>query len=225
MISFSWDDGHPNDLRVAEILQKYSIGATFYIPHSNSEGLPVMNANDIRHLDESGFQIGSHTNTHRDLTAISCREAKEEIYAGKAWLQDCLGKEVDCFCYPRGNYNKKVIEIVREVGFKTARTVRNYHRGTHFDPFVVPTTLQIFPHPRAVLLRNFISGGDYIERFDVFKCVLKGDDLLSRLLGICNISNHDSHRIHFWGHSSELDGFAGWDVLKDLVSSDLVAQT
>lgn len=183
-----------------------------------------MGANDIRNLEKSGFTIGSHTNTHRELTSISWQEAKQEIYTGKAWLEDCLGKEVDCFCYPCGKYNNIIMAIVKEIGFKSARTVRNYHRDIDFNPFATPTTLQIFPHDRRVLLRNFISGGDYTERFGAFKCAMQSHDLLARLLGICSISDLNSHRIHFWGHSSELDGFDGWRILENLISTVIASR-
>ena len=31
-ITTSWDDGHPLDLRVAELLAKYGLQGTFYVP-------------------------------------------------------------------------------------------------------------------------------------------------------------------------------------------------
>ena len=34
LITTSWDDGHPLDLRLAELLHKYDVPATFYIPVS-----------------------------------------------------------------------------------------------------------------------------------------------------------------------------------------------
>jgi hypothetical protein len=31
-ITTSWDDGHPSDLRVAELLIKHGLRGTFYVP-------------------------------------------------------------------------------------------------------------------------------------------------------------------------------------------------
>ena len=37
IITTSWDDGHPLDFKLAELLNKYNLKGTFYIPRSNAE--------------------------------------------------------------------------------------------------------------------------------------------------------------------------------------------
>ncbi len=44
-ITTSWDDGHPLDFRVAELLSKYGLRGTFYIP--------MIAENHILHPDDS----------------------------------------------------------------------------------------------------------------------------------------------------------------------------
>src|SRR4051794_21779274 len=34
-ITTSWDDGHPLDIRIAELLAKYDLPGTFYIPRAS----------------------------------------------------------------------------------------------------------------------------------------------------------------------------------------------
>jgi hypothetical protein len=34
-ITTSWDDGHPSDLRLADLLHKHSLRGTFYVPPEN----------------------------------------------------------------------------------------------------------------------------------------------------------------------------------------------
>ena len=40
--SMSVDDGHPLDLRMADLLHSHDIKATFYLPLANQEGAPVL---------------------------------------------------------------------------------------------------------------------------------------------------------------------------------------
>lgn len=37
IVTTSWDDGHPSDLKLAELLKRYDVPATFYIPIDNRE--------------------------------------------------------------------------------------------------------------------------------------------------------------------------------------------
>jgi len=37
IVTTSWDDGHPSDLKLVELLRKYDVPATFYIPIDNFE--------------------------------------------------------------------------------------------------------------------------------------------------------------------------------------------
>ena len=48
----SWDDGHPLDLRLAELLATHGFSGTFYVPRGNREGRPVMTTAELRALTE-----------------------------------------------------------------------------------------------------------------------------------------------------------------------------
>ena len=49
-ITTSWDDGHPMDLRVAELLTRSGLPGTFYVPPSNSR--PTLSTAEIRGLSQ-----------------------------------------------------------------------------------------------------------------------------------------------------------------------------
>jgi len=61
--TFSIDDGHPLDLKIAEALARKKYKAIFYLPIKNSEGLPTLNKKQILFLSKH-FEIGSHTYHH-----------------------------------------------------------------------------------------------------------------------------------------------------------------
>src|SRR5436190_13479271 len=87
-ITTSWDDGHPLDLRVAELLAKYDLRGTFYVPRSAERG--TMTAAQIRELS-GAFEVGAHTLHHVVLTRAPEAQARQEIAGSKSWLEDLTG--------------------------------------------------------------------------------------------------------------------------------------
>ena len=75
LIVLSFDDANKSDrLFVAGILQEYGFGATFYV----TEGLGFLKNKEhyttwkeIRELHDMGFEIGNHTQHHRNITTLS----------------------------------------------------------------------------------------------------------------------------------------------------------
>src|SRR5467141_345594 len=87
-ITTSWDDGHPLDLRVAELLTKYGLRGTFYVPRTAEHG--TMTTAQIRELN-AAFELGAHTLHHVVLTGATRQEAWQEIAGSKSWLEDNAG--------------------------------------------------------------------------------------------------------------------------------------
>ena len=138
IITTSWDDGHPLDLKLAELLGKYDIPATFYISIDNVER-QSMNPSEIKQIGQS-FDIGGHTYHHLNLLRVSLKEAEKEIAEGKRRLEEITSRELFSFCYPWGRFNHQVINIVKEAGFIGARTTHSLTRNIK-DPFKMSTTI------------------------------------------------------------------------------------
>jgi len=83
---------------------------------------PLMNEAQVRDWLSAGQKIGSHTRTHPWLTRMSADEARKEICGSKKSLEDRFGVPVDHFCYPYGDWNETVRDLVIEAGYKTACT-------------------------------------------------------------------------------------------------------
>ena len=63
----SWDDAHPLDLRIAEMLARHNLSGTFYAPRSaETEVMPLA---DLRELSR-GFEIGAHTPLSLDSALV-----------------------------------------------------------------------------------------------------------------------------------------------------------
>jgi peptidoglycan/xylan/chitin deacetylase (PgdA/CDA1 family) len=210
-LTTSWDDGHPLDLRVAELLAKHGFKGTFYVPQRNSEGRPVLDQSELRSLDAS-FEIGAHTVDHVRLDTLPSTDANRQITESKEQLEQALGHLVAGFCYPGGAHNSKLRNQVKSAGFRYARTVCNFSVRVPTDRFQVPTTIQLFPHQRWTYCKNFARGGSWQSRASVFALSLRHHSLERQLETL--LRHASAHSIfHMWGHSWELEANGLWSVL------------
>ncbi len=215
--SMSVDDGHPLDLRMADLLQSHEIKATFYLPITNQEGAPVLSAASMRELSRS-FEVGSHTRSHRFLNTLHGAEAWREIIDGKQQLQDQLGEEVEGFCYPGGRYHHLHKLQVRSAGFRYARTTQNLRIDLEFPLYEMPTTAQFYPHTRSVFFRNFISQRHWRKRSEALSVSLASDDWLIRLQTLLDLAIEQRGVFHLWCHSIDIEKLQLWNQLDDFLS-------
>lgn len=83
-----------------------------------------MNLDQVKQLYKEGFEIASHTKTHRSLVSVANdypSELEAEIQGSKDYFAS-HGIKVDHIMYPYGHYNDLVIKGVREV-YKSGATM------------------------------------------------------------------------------------------------------
>jgi peptidoglycan/xylan/chitin deacetylase (PgdA/CDA1 family) len=212
LVTTSWDDGHPADLRLADLLAKHGASGTFYVPNVNIEGRPVMQRSEIRHLGRYQ-EIGGHTRDHVSLVRLTTPAAAQQVIFNKHWLEDLLGRQVICFAYVRGHHNRSIRHLVRSAGFRYARTVASLMDTTGSDHYQIPTTMQFFPHPTDTYVRNYLSGGSGLRRLALLRAILGKQGLLDRLYRVAELCLRRGGRLHIWGHSWELNEYDLWDEL------------
>jgi len=218
IITTSWDDGHPLDLKLAELLNKYNVPATFYIPVDNIER-ECMNPQQIRELARN-FDIGGHTYHHLVLTEIPLKEVKKEVEEGKQRLEDIIGREVLSFCYPRGRFNDEVVSIVRRADFIGARTTKSAIRSIE-DPFRMGTTAyaSYWHFGLAPYFRHAMTSQD----FGLFRFMLKNNLLLNSWDKIAvktlDFVVNNGGIWHLWGHSWSIEDDNNWVRLENILRS------
>ena len=213
IITTSWDDGHPLDFKLAKLLSDNKIPGTFYIPLSNDEN-EVMSTKDIKNLSNN-FEIGGHTLNHKILTSLSEDELENEITNGKESLEKICG-EVQSFAYPKGQYNKKVINAIKKAEFSGARTAELLHTKMK-DKFELHTTVQS-------VNRVFASKGKQTLKADSkslsFRLVTSGAifktwDFIAKKTLDYVLENGGIW--HLWGHSWEINQNNDWERLSNVL--------
>jgi peptidoglycan/xylan/chitin deacetylase (PgdA/CDA1 family) len=195
----SWDDACFHDLRLAELMKKYNIPTTFYWPYNLEKCVNVGRVKKFLTMEQcvdlsKEFEIGSHTVTHHYLTKINLKQARNEIFESKKLWEDKLGKEVTKFCYPRGYSNSFIKILVKNAGYKEARSTKIGCLTVSEDPFETKTTVHV--------------GVDRVEYKN------RSWEIFAREM--IKEATEDSI-YHIMGHSWEIEEFSDWNNFEDLL--------
>jgi peptidoglycan/xylan/chitin deacetylase (PgdA/CDA1 family) len=215
LITISVDDGHPTDVKAAELLRRLGLKATFYVPALNVRR-PVMPESDVRGLSEC-YEIGAHTYSHVRLTTVTLDEARKEIDGGKQWVESVTGLPARSFCYPGGKFNPGVVTLVKEAGFAGARTCMQNVLGPPRVPQQWGVTTQVYEHPRHVHVahalreRNWRGLANFVR---VFKGVR---DWEAHFVRAAEFVHARGGVAHLWFHSWEVEKNGDWQRLERLL--------
>jgi peptidoglycan-N-acetylglucosamine deacetylase len=211
-VTFSVDDGHASDLRTADLLQKYDLKATFYVPAQNAERA-VMPHHQIRGLSRS-FELGAHTRNHLRLTALSEEKAKAEVLDGKMWLEDLIGSPVTSFCYPGGKFNSRILNIVEQAGFLGARTCMLNLSDFPRNRFLCGVSTQAHCHRPWVQIRHALLEKNIAGAWNFITIYKATTDWLEHFLAALLHVNTHGGVAHLYLHSWEIDEQQDWHRLE-----------
>lgn len=155
-IALTFDDG-PNPRttpRVVEILKQAGVTATFFWIGD----MVAKNPSTAKLVQNSGFEFGSHTYTHKNLRAISADAARQEIISAQDIIQQVTGIRPRLFRPPYGNINPNVIKIAQDdklVMVMWAVDSNDWHAS--MNPDKVLERVSQLTHPGAVILLHDIQ--------------------------------------------------------------------
>ena len=86
---------------------------------------PVMTTEMLTSLKSSGWEIGSHTRTHPNLTELPDFQVNAELRISKKRLEEILNTNIVSLAYPYGAYNNRIKSIAAK-DYTLARTVSCY---------------------------------------------------------------------------------------------------
>jgi len=128
-IIISFDDGWAEQFSTAfPILTKYGLSGTFFVYTHPIDHTEYMTWAQLSELTAAGMDIQSHSITHPHLRTLSPDAAFKEIAESKTTLEKRLGKPVVTFCYPFGEYDNAMIEMVKRAGYESAVTLASGYR-------------------------------------------------------------------------------------------------
>ncbi len=114
-ITFDAAWGADKTEKILEILDEFDVTATFFLV-----GFWVDEYGDIvKKIDESGCEIGTHSNTHKDMAKLSKESVSEELSLSIEKIKEVTGKDVTLFRAPFGSYNNTLLETADEFNLKT----------------------------------------------------------------------------------------------------------
>jgi peptidoglycan-N-acetylglucosamine deacetylase len=225
IITTSWDDGHPLDMRLAEMLARNGLRATFYVPKQIETG--VMSDAQVRELASNpDFEIGAHTLNHVFLTEVDDASATSEIDGSKKWVEDVTGRACAMFCPPAGKFTSAHVPMFRSAGFDGIRTVElasldaPRKRGGYVE---MPTTLQSFPHPASAYLRNSLKRRVF-GNFGLYLRYGLGRNWTAFARRVIDHASEAGGVLHLWGHSWEIEQTAQWGPLDEVLRAMGVAR-
>jgi len=145
-VVLTFDDGFKDNYDNAyPILKKYNFPATIFlatgligqeIGNSQNIFLPALNWLQIQEMYRSRLiDFQPHTVSHQRLDKVDFKKADEEIVESKKIIKERLNKKCYFFAYPRGCYNQQIIEILKNNGFKAARTLETGKIKKGDNPF------------------------------------------------------------------------------------------
>jgi peptidoglycan/xylan/chitin deacetylase (PgdA/CDA1 family)/predicted ATP-grasp superfamily ATP-dependent carboligase len=143
LLAVTFDDGYQSILdNGLPVLERLAIPATLFMPSAFvdeprlswsgidhwlegpfAEELTPMSWASLRRLVEAGWEIGSHTCSHRPLAELSDEELREELFDSRLTLERGLGLTCRSVAYPYGAADQRVIAAARQAGYEAAATL------------------------------------------------------------------------------------------------------
>jgi peptidoglycan/xylan/chitin deacetylase (PgdA/CDA1 family) len=124
-IILTFDDGYSNFYQNAfPLIKSHKMKAVSFIITGYIGGSDYMTTEQIKEISDYGIEIGSHTISHPDLSTLSEKSSRSQIFDSKKTLENMLSKPVISFCYPSGKYTAETESLVKEAGYTFATTTK-----------------------------------------------------------------------------------------------------
>lgn len=129
---------------------------------------------ELRHLSDTGVEIGSHGLSHICLTDLSDRLLRLELENSRKTLEDMTGREVAYLSFPFGRYNERVEVRALDAGYLRGFSLAGFRRSRlgfsisrrvvyyHDTPLAVGAKLKSGPlQPVEHIKESILNGYSY----------------------------------------------------------------
>ena len=201
-VTFSYDDGVSDDIRLSETLTKYKLKGTF---NHNAFLRPGLNEADIfEHILSKGHELALHGEMHRATGLLKPKDGIQEILNCKLFLEKLHKRIIRGFAYPDTGINSfsngttydDVKTYLKELEVAYARvTICN-------SDFMLPND---FYEWKPTAHHSDPKMNEYIETF--LSADLSEKTYYARRLPML---------FYIWGHSYEFSRENNWDLLENI---------
>lgn len=98
----------------------------------------IMNEDQILEWNENGFEVGSHSLDHENLTKIDPLKKKDQIAMSKLFLKEKYKIDVKSFSYPFGRFDDDCVNIARKYYEYSVTTKRSRYKTKIFETSKIP---------------------------------------------------------------------------------------
>lgn len=200
-LTFSYDDGMEQDIRLMEILDKHGIKCTFNLNgfHFEEDERPFPKGYTFRPMARrqateayskaiaNGHEVATHGYSHPFLDKLPAELAVYEITEDRKRLEEMFGTVIKGHAYPYGTTSDQAVNVLRACGILYARTIESTGK------FDVPTDWLRMPatchhnDPKLMELANEFLADDRYQHPKLF---------------------------YLWGHTFEFDDDRNWEVIE-----------
>ena len=191
-VTFSFDDGTTQDIRMIELMNKYGLKGTFNINSGLLNGSDIircgdstvshykLHGKDVKFVYE-GHEIAAHTLTHPLLTSCKDDEVIRQVEDDRLALSELAGYEVVGMAYPCGGVNNDE---------RVAQLIKN-NTGIQYS--------------RTIVSSNSFDLQENLYRFNPSVYHLDFDDMMSLGERFVELQTDTPKVFYIWGHSFEMD--------------------
>jgi len=195
-VILTFDDGDiSNHTVAAQVLKGAGFTATFFITVNEIGKDGRMSWENIYELSRQGMDVGSHGMTHVFFPSMSSYNLLNELLASKQVLEKYIRRRVDFLSVPRGFYNKGILDIARDVGFKAVCVSdAGYNDFLDEDIFCLRRFAMRHSYTLAAF-RSIVAGAPQLN-------VVALENLRTFLRGVLGYQFY--HRLRVWKGNSEV---------------------
>lgn len=201
-LTFSYDDGVEQDVRLLELFQQYGMKATFnlnsglYAPEDTvypaGQIHRRMSKSQVSKLyAQEGIEVAVHGSTHPWLDHMPTNMCTKDLIDDREELEKQFDTIVRGMAYPYGTYSDDVVASMKSVGIVYSRTVHSTHDfNMPTDWMRLPATCHHNDPELMNLADKFLNGTTSYGRPCMF---------------------------YLWGHSYEFEENNNWNVIEDFL--------
>lgn len=190
-LTFSYDDGVRDDIRLVDIFKSHGLFGTFNV-NSGQFGArdSLLTADEVKNLYlPAGQELACHALTHPWLEKLPDDMALFEVLEDRKRLEALSGEIIRGMAYPYGTYSERTVELLGAAGIAYCRT--------------------------TVSTNDFRLPADWLKL--TATCHHNGEKLFEHAEKFVNATPSDHEHgwlFYVWGHSYEFPRDNNWDRIE-----------